>query len=339
MPVFKDTSGKLWLIPEKSMVPVLADKPPPPADDWDMTLHVADNTIMHGSDPWYASGANVFDTRGCNACAYTDPNVDEAKRRMTFLAAQGATFFRLCLESYATSGGRTHYSFDAPGYLDDVTAMVEHARTLGCWILVAPWNDDSLAEDGMPTGVTIGRLAQLAERFAGADHVIIGCCNEPRRNWDNADTRRRVDAFVQCVGTIREHGFTGLIAVQGLSGWGRDITPYVDMRLNDTQVVYETHIYGPPSHYERQVGDVYKQLPIIIGEYGPMAGLMSIADCAEVAAMAYSDAVPNLAWAGHQRCSHEQAMFVDYSEGGCGIGMDLELTPWGVDCSNHWSLK
>jgi hypothetical protein len=339
MPIFIDTSGKMWVIPERAMVPVLADKPTPAPDPDsidDMSLTVSGNIIMHGQDPWYASGPNIFDTRGCNACAYDDPDVDEIKRRMSFFALEGATLFRLCLESYATADGRVNYDFDDPRYLDDVAEIVAHARTLGCWVLVAPWNDSSLAEDGMPTGVTIGRLAQLADRFVGTDHVIIGCCNEPQRNWDNSDTARRFAAFTQCVTAIRERGFTGLVAVQGLSGWGRDLTPYVDMRLNDGQVIYETHIYGPPVHYDRQVLDVSSVLPVIIGEYGPMVGLMTTDDCAEVATAAYDDSVPNIAWAGHHRCNHEQAMLADYSEGGCGIGMSLELTDWGEQCAAHW---
>lgn len=337
MPIFRDVDGRDWSIPEQAMLPVDTHTPTPPAAG-PMTLTVDGARIMHGPDRWYAAGANIFDTRGCNACTWSDPDVDEVKRRMTFFAGQGARLFRLCLESYGQAGGRTHYAFGTPGYLDDIVAIVEHARTLGCWVLVALWVDDTFDAEWVPTPDTLPRLRQLGERLADHDNALIGCCNEPTRNWDNADTNRRIAVFRDCVATIRDTGFSGLIAVQGLSGWGRDLSPYVDSPIDAPGVIYETHIYGPPEHYDSQVDAVRNILPVIIGEYGPMVGLMTTDQCAIVAGRAYDDMIPNCAWSAHQRCGPEQAMLVDYSAGGCGSGMDLELTPWGTQCAEHWQL-
>ena len=45
--------------------------------------------------------------------------------------------------------------------------------------------------------------------------------------------------------------------------------------------------------------------------------------------------VPHLAWTFHMRCPPN--LLVDYSEGGCGVDMELEPTTWGVLLQDHLS--
>lgn len=51
---------------------------------------------------WRGRGANVHDTRSCNACTWYEPDVGEVLRRIDELVdGWGANFIRLDLESYA----------------------------------------------------------------------------------------------------------------------------------------------------------------------------------------------------------------------------------------------
>src|SRR5687768_6972411 len=56
---------------------------PPPPSGW---LFTSGNRILNSDGTiWKARGANIFDTRSCNACAYQPPNVAEVNRRVNEL--------------------------------------------------------------------------------------------------------------------------------------------------------------------------------------------------------------------------------------------------------------
>jgi hypothetical protein len=119
-----------------------------------------------------------------------------------------------------------------------------------------------------------------------------------------------------------------VIAVQGTGGWARLIGYYVDHPIaagGGLDIAYETHVYDQQSEFDRLFVGPSATIPVIIGEYGPAAGSMTLDDCRALMALAMELEVPYLAWTFHQRCPPN--LLVD-NEDDCG-GMVLEPTEWG----------
>src|SRR5437868_15238549 len=137
--------------------PVCADQGRPDAGnqggDW---LYTNCNRIRRSdTQPWMGRGANLPDTRGCDACTPQGPNSDEVLRRLDALVdGPGATFIRLDLEAYPAAGGRVQWKglLDDPQYLADVQKIVAHAATKpGVYVLLSPWLDPTQDAQGWPT--------------------------------------------------------------------------------------------------------------------------------------------------------------------------------------------
>lgn len=77
-------------------------------------------------------------------------------------------------------------------------------------------------------------------------------------------------------------------------------------------------------------------LPVIIGEFGPASGSMTLDDTAAPMASAEAHGVPYLAWTFHMRCPPN--LLVDDSAGGCGVGMTLEPTAWGTQLKERLAM-
>jgi endoglucanase len=143
------------------------------------------------------------------------------------------------------------------------------------------------------------------------------------------DTVAAIRAVEDGLGTPRH-----VVAVQGTRGWGREIDYYVDHPIeagDGENVAYETHVYNPEEDFEDQFELPSQTIPVIIGEFGPFADAwmeMTLDDCAALMDSAEELEIPHLAWTFHMRCPPN--LLVDYSGGGCGVGMDLEPTAgWG----------
>lgn len=134
---------------------------------------------------WFGKGANIQDTRGCNACTCSPPDIAEVKRRIDELVdVWGANFLRLTLESYSQAKGRTHWQglLTDPPYLDDISEIVDHiGKKNGVYVLISLWSEPTFSGMGWPTNRTIPVWEKLAERFKNASHVLYGIANEPNR--------------------------------------------------------------------------------------------------------------------------------------------------------------
>src|SRR5207248_939544 len=84
-------------------------------------LHTSGNHILHSDGrTWHGRGANLHDTRSCDACTSEPPSVAEVERRIDELVdVWKANFIRLDRESYASSSGRMQWQtvLADPGYL------------------------------------------------------------------------------------------------------------------------------------------------------------------------------------------------------------------------------
>lgn len=303
-------------------------------------LHTEGNQILlPDGSPFQGRGANLHDTRGCNACTTQAPDPDEVIRRADVLIDEwGANWIRLVLESY----GEPSILSD-PAYLDDIKRIVDHVgRKPGVYVLLSLWHDPTFTELGWPSQQTQTVWEQLTLTFADAPHVIFGLVNEPQQNYDGSRDAEVWRAMNDSVATIRRvESSLGvpqhLIAVQGTGGWARRLDYYVDHPIEaggGENVLYEVHIYDPASSFFSMLTTPAQRLPVIIGEFGP-TGNMTLADCEQLMELAETLGVPYLAWTFHMRCPPN--LIEDESAGGCGVDMALRPTPWGDLVRNRMS--
>jgi Cellulase (glycosyl hydrolase family 5) len=311
-------------------------------------LHTAGNHIVRSDGKvWHGRGANLHDTRSCDACTFEAPSVAEVKRRIDELVdVWKANFIRLNLESYAPSAGRTQWRtvLDDPAYLADVGTIVDYIGTKpGVYVMLSVWNDPSLSSMGWPQTATNSELAKLVATFASAPHVLFGVSNEPQSNDDGALDAQVWTAMNSAVAAIRgvedevrvpHH----IVAVQGTRDWGRRLDYYVTHPITaggGDNVAYETHVYDPATDFAALFETAANKLPVIIGEFGPSQG-MTAADCSTLQQAAEQMEIPHLAWTFHMRCSPN--LLVDNSSGGCGRGMPLVPTSWGTVVKNRLAM-
>jgi len=303
-------------------------------------IYLPSGKVFHGR------GANIHDTRSCNACTWSLPNVAEVTRRVDELVnGWGANFLRLALESYGSAGGRTHYKgvLDDPAYLKDIQAIVAHiGKKPGVYVLLSIWVDPSLSSLGWPTAQTIKIWEKLAATFAKDKHVLFGLVNEPQSNFNGAQDAACWKAMNDAVAAIRKvesatGGLSHIITVQGTGGWARRMDYYITHPITaggGKNVAYEVHVYDPISEFNKLFINPAKTLPVIIGEFGP-GGQMTTADCTKLMDEAERLEIPHLAWTFHMRCPPN--LLVENSGGGCGGKMKLAPTPWGTKLKQRLS--
>ncbi len=309
----------------------------PPTGGW---LTVVGNQIRTPDGlPWRGRGANLHDTRGCNACTWNAPNPAEVKRRVDELVeGWNANFIRLDLESYGSAGGRVHWQgvLDDPGYLADIQDIVAHATAKpGVYVLLSLWIDPSFTASGWPTPATNLVWARLAEVFKDEPGVLFGLVNEPQSNSNGAQDAQvwaAMDEAVQAIRDVETAAGTPphVVAVQGTRSWARVLDYYLTHPITaggGVNIAYETHVYDPSSTFAARFETPSETVPVIIGEFGPASGYMTEADTAELMARAEAHGVSYLAWTFHGRCPPN--LLVDNSGGGCGVGMPLTPTSWG----------
>lgn len=319
------------------------DTIPSSSEGW---LYTEGNKIFTSDGQvWQGRGANLQDTRGCNACTWSPPNTTEVKRRIDELVdVWGADFIRLTMESYASSQGRTHWLglLSDGEYLDDIKEIVDYIKTKpGVFVLLSLWSDPGFTSLGWPTDNTIETWEILTELFQNDGHVLFGLVNEPQSNWNGSQDKACWEAMNRTAAAIRavENRLgspSHIIAVQGTRMWARRLDYYIDNPItagNGENIVYETHVYNPASDFSELFVDPSQTLPVIIGEFGPASGYMTEADCAELMRQADSLNIPYLAWTFHMRCPPN--LLTDYSNGGCGVDMILEPTSWGSLLKGH----
>ncbi len=314
----------------------------PPESTWLYTsgnhIYKSDGTVFMGR------GANLQDSRGCNACAYNEPNVDEVKRRIDVLVdTWKADFIRLTLESYEEANYRNHFQgvLDDEEYLTDIIEIIDYIGTKpGVYVLLSLWVDPSFDNMGWPTADTITVWEKIAETFYDKPYVMFGLVNEPEYNFDGGYDDDVWQAMNSAVAAIRstENSLNGkhhIITVQGTGGWSRFIEYYVGHPItagNGENIAYETHVYNPQSDFESLFINPSSSIPVIIGEFGPTT-YMNEDDCQALMNSAENLSVPYLAWTFHQRCAPN--LIMDYSNNGCGVDMDIVPTEWGELLKNQ----
>ena len=300
-------------------------------------IYLADGAVFHGR------GANLHDTRSCWACAWNDPAPEEVMRRMDTLVDEwGANFIRLTLEAYGEgseeqSNWATQYGtvIEDPEYLADIKEIVDHAATKpGVVVLLSLWTNPSFSELGWPTEATRDQWRLLARTFADSPHVMFGLVNEPQYNFDrslDADVWQAMNDTVQAI--REEEDLLGtphhIITVQGTGGWARYLDYYIDHPITaygGANIAYEVHVYDGQDEFDSRFVTPSQTLPVVIGEFGPAEGYMTMADCSAMMELAEQNEVPYLAWTFHMNCPPN---LLETTVSGCGIGAPLRPSEWG----------
>ncbi len=315
-------------------------------------LHTRNNHIYKADATiWAGRGVNIHDTRSCNACTASAPNVAEVKRRIDqAVDVWHADFLRLTLESYDTAAGyRVHWQdlLHDPEYLADVVEIVDYiGEKEDVYVLVSLWVDPSFNNQGWPTADTIEVWKVLSAALYGKPHVLFGLVNEPQANYSGSQDPQVWTAMNNTVAAIRqiENGLPGdyhhIITVQGTRSWARILTYYITHPItagNGVNIAYETHVYDPQSTFNSRFIVPAQTLPVIIGEFGYVTGAanMSLADCTKLMDEAENRNIPYLAWTFHQRC--DPSLLTDYTHN-CGVNMNLTPSSgWGELIFNRLS--
>jgi endoglucanase len=290
-------------------------------------LHTYGNHLYLGSGIFHGRGANFHDTRSCNACAYTPPNVAEVNRRADELVDNWkANFIRLDLENSLTADNRVQWQglLDDPAYQADIQAMVTHVTSKGAYVLLALWDESTTTANDLPTEATNAVWRRLAEMFKNEPRVLYGITSDPRNDtddmvWTAMNTAVAAIREVEAGAGTPQH----IISVQGTQQWARLLDYYITHPITaggGQNIVYETHVHNPSSDFNALFEIPGQTLPVIIGEFGEedADALMQRAEAAEIS---YA------AWTFHGRCPPN--LLVDNSGGGCGVGMDLVPTAFG----------
>lgn len=320
--------------------------PVPDADRGPMTgwLKVDGPRIrLPDGKPFHGRGANLHDTRGCDACAWEAPHVDEVLRRIdTLVDDWHATFIRLLLESYPDKGpgqGRRHYRnvLEDEDYFRDVMKIVGHVgKKRGVYVLISLWHDPSLSPMGWPTERTRTEWKKIAKALRDMPFVMFGLVNEPEKNQDgllDGEVWTAMNETVAAIRSVEDPEKKHIVTVQGTREWGRVLDYYVAHPITaggGVNVAYETHVYDRPARFDELVTKPSRKLPVIVGEMGPVndkGALMTSEDCSNLMDLAEKLDVPWLAYSFHTNCPPN--LLVDHA-GTCGVGVSLAPSPWGT---------
>ena len=290
--------------------------------------------VWNDGTAWQGRGANIQDARGCGACVQTDlgESTQEVLRRIDALTDDWhANFLRLTLESDTTPD-----ILQSPNYLASVATIVAHVMQKPNVVLeVSLWIDPSLNSMGWPTAQTSATWKKLVSTIGQYPRVLFGIANEPQYNSDGSLDANVWSAMNQVAQSIRDQetasGFMQHIVVaQGTGGWARYLQYYQTHPLtagNGNNFAYEVHVYDAASTFQQRFVTPASTLPVIIGEFGPADGAMTLQDCTTLMNTADALGVPYMGWTAHMRCP--PSLLEDNSEGSCGIGMPLDPTAWG----------
>jgi endoglucanase len=312
--------------------------------------------------PLRVRGANLGDTRSCNACTGGAPNPDGLKRWADELVDNwGATFVRFLLESYQSSEGyRTHYRniVDDPGYYADIQEVVNHITSKpGVYVMVTMFIDSTMNQrdtgphSEWPTEATMGVYRKLAEAFAENPQVLFGLMNEPHDppalNSELAGVFNRAITEIRTVEKARrvpQH----IIVAQAAQEYARDVSYWITNPLTaegGTNIAYEIHPYNPKTDFDRLVVQPSQRVPLIIGEFGPFSlgpeFTMDDDDILALMDLAEENDIPYAGWMFHQRCPPSMlkdegtAAYDGCGFVGAGTAFTWQPTAWGTLFKNR----
>lgn len=307
-------------------------------------LRVVGNEILApDGKPFHGRGANLNDTRSCNACAYAAADVDGLNRWSDELLDNWkANLVRFDLWSWATADGRVQWQSvtqDA-SYLADIKNTVTHMTSKsGVYVMVTVFLDPSIKPNNSdpdsewPTAQTIPVYQALAGALYDDPKVLFALTNEPHGPDNmNAELAQRYLDSIDAIRAVEKQHNAGehIVVVQAPQGWSRFLDYFVQNPIQRTNVAYEVHVYNPQSDFDRMLTQPHKTLPILVGEHGPNP-YGTDADIQALWQLCQQLEIPHIAWTFHMRC--DPNLLQDTASDGCGLsastGYNFPRTSWG----------
>jgi hypothetical protein len=307
-------------------------------------LRVEGNHLL-GPDgkPFHGRGANLNDTRSCNACSYAAPQVDGLNRWADeLLDGWKANFVRFDLWSWASADNRVQWKSvtQDPSYLADIKNTVSHMTgKVGVYVMVTLFLDPSMKPDNSdpdsewPTAQTIPAYQALAGALYDDPKVLFALTNEPHGpdTMNGELAQRYLDSIDAIRAVEKQHGVPEhVVVVQAPQQWARYLDYFVQNPIKRSNVAYEVHAYNPKTDFDRLIMQPSKTLPIIIGEYGP-SQYSTDADIQALWDLCQSLEIPHVAWTFHMRC--DPNLLQDTASDGCGLAPSVNYmfprTSWG----------
>lgn len=348
-------STSIYSSPASTVVPSATPTPTPLSTPWLLTqqnqILQADNLFSGVGTPadtqlFYGQGANIQDTRDCRLCA-SDVTLETVLGRIDDLVSiQGVNFMRLTLESDNPS---QMLSNDAQ-YASDVKSIFDHVGSKpGVYLLASIWHNPTLTAYGWPTNQTYVEYEKLVELAGNASHILFGLSNEPKWNDNGVNDTLVWNAMNGGVDFIRQQEKAlnvpeHIITVQGTRNWARDVNFYRQNPItagNGSNVAYELHAYFKQNVFNQYITQPAKDLPIIIGEYGPADQLananlttaMNMTDAANLMTLANQLQIPHLAWTFNTACPPALLSSLTPSSNACVANGNNNFTysDWGLE--------
>ncbi|MFO0551637.1 MAG: cellulase family glycosylhydrolase [Polyangiaceae bacterium] len=283
---------------------------------------------------WVGRGVNVDDMFLCGynyGFWMSNPGGDQALGAVfdALVAEWHPTFLRLSLSmnSFSPVVGWTSDNAYKTAMTNIIKGLGAHPNT---YVLVTLRSDTTMVEPNggscgqgddaicLPSNATDDVYRALVTTFKDDAFVLFGIANEPGGlSSTDSDIRSRMDHAVSVIRAeedqlgVPHH----IVSVQG-NQWTSKIGFYDNDPLPYDNVVYEYHSYPPTS-----AGYTMSNIPVIIGEYGPLNGDTSFASSF------YNDveakSIPNLAWSlsPYSNCAPDLTQ-VTYDD-------SLTTTAWG----------
>lgn len=281
------------------------------SSDW---LTTKGNRIVKGDgSPFRGRGANLHDTRSCDACTGQPPNPKGLMAWSDELIDNWrANFIRFNLWAFPNDGGfRLQWKslVDDPQYYADIQTVVNHMTSKpGVYVMVTLFLDPSMVPQGQPhaewpTEKSLPVYQKLAEAFVDNPRVLFGLMNEPQD--PASENAALADIFKKAIATIRgvesaKGSPQHIIVAQATQGWSRDLSYWLANPLG-ANIAYEVHAYNPPADFDALIVQPSKTLPVLIGEFG-YSQYQTIAQARQLMEVAEANEVPWIAWNFHQRC-------------------------------------
>jgi hypothetical protein len=167
------------------------------------------------------------------------------------------------------------YYMGSASYRDDIGNIVSATQNEGQYLILEVHGYSYNLNPPLPDGQTSVLWDQLARRFGRESHVLFDLWNEPRASsWDVWKTQAE-----SLIKTIRSAGAQDTVVVVGGLDYAYDLSALADANNRISSglgpIIYATHPYpfkGTPPHVEpdwdRYFGNVSRDVPVILGEYG-----------------------------------------------------------------------
>lgn len=256
-----------------------------------MRLQVRGNQVIDArGKPVLLTGVNIASLEWTDEGQQVDKSVDHA------IWEWKANLIRLPLAQDRWFGKMTNQTDGGFAYRGIVDKLVDacavgrayilvelHWSTCGIWVN----EGGKLGQHNMPDKYSVDFWNDVARRYKDHPNVIFGVYNEPHdvswQIWRDGGTitdrpaqqnRSWTPVEYEAVGmqklydTVRQTGAKNVVSIGGLD-WGYDLSGVLQgFAVKGMDIIYETHPYPQKKEWDKCFGEVSKQYPVYIGEWG-----------------------------------------------------------------------